>query len=90
MTVTYQVQVDSQLDGTVTDIVNTAGITSDEFSTPVEATVSDPIDFQPVVDIVKDGPGGPVTVGEVVTYTYTVTHTPASDGSRIPSSLSLR
>ncbi|MDJ0497714.1 MAG: proprotein convertase P-domain-containing protein, partial [Acidimicrobiia bacterium] len=83
LTVTYEVQVDAQLDGSVAEIVNTVGITANEFSTPVEASVTDPIDFLPLVDIAKDGPTGPVNVGDTVTYSYTVSHTAASDGSPV-------
>ncbi|MCP3996903.1 MAG: DUF11 domain-containing protein, partial [bacterium] len=83
MTVVYEVQVDDQLDGSVSEITNTVSVTSDEFSDPVEASVTDPIDFNPELDVVKDGPAGPIAVGDTVTYTYTVTHTAASDGSPV-------
>ncbi|MDX2343850.1 MAG: proprotein convertase P-domain-containing protein, partial [Acidimicrobiia bacterium] len=83
MTVTYQVQVDDEFDGSVLSVDNIVAITSDEMATPIEATTSNPIDFNPVVDIVKGGPAGPVGVGDSVTYTYTVDHTTASDGSPV-------
>ncbi|NNL46788.1 MAG: LPXTG cell wall anchor domain-containing protein, partial [Acidimicrobiia bacterium] len=42
------------------------------------------IDYAPVIDIQKSGPAA-ATVGETITYSYTVSHDPSSDGSSIGS-----
>ena len=68
MTITYQVQVDDTFDGSVTEILNEAMVFSETLP-PTTGYVSDPIDFQPELQVVKDGPAGPVAVGETVTYT---------------------
>ena len=84
MTVTFDVVVGATLDGTFTDIENTAEIRSDQQSTTAtDATNTLAIDFQPIIDIVKSGPAGPVSVGQSITYTYTVTHDAASDMSQV-------
>ena len=82
MTITYQVKVDDTFDGSVADILNEATVFSDTLPATT-GYVTDPIDFQPELQVVKAGPAGPVAVGETVTYTYTVTHTAASDGSPV-------
>ncbi|MCP4963768.1 MAG: DUF11 domain-containing protein, partial [bacterium] len=82
MTITYQVQVDASLDGVVTEIVNDVTVSSDELPPTTDYTI-DPIDFAPELEVVKGGPAGPIAVGDTVTYTYTVTHTAASDGSPV-------
>ncbi len=87
MTITYQVQVDDTFDGSITEILNEAMAFSETLP-PTMGYVNDPIDFQPELQVVKDGPTDPVTVGETVTYTYTVTHTDASDGSPVDVTIS--
>jgi len=82
MTLSYQVQVGDQLDGSVTEILNEAMAFS-EILPPTSGYVIDPIDFQPELQVVKTGPAGPVAVGETVTYTYTIAHTTGSDGSPV-------
>ena len=79
MTVTYQVQVASALDASFDRVVNTVQVTSNEQPSPSQSTNRLDIDFQPVINIDKAGPAGPLAVGDLATYTFTVAHGAGSD-----------
>ena len=86
MTVTYRAIVAPTLSGSATRIVNTATVTSNEQPVAAPSTNRIPIDFRPVLSVVKSGPAT-AAVGELVTYSFVVSHGAGSDGSPVSSLL---
>jgi uncharacterized repeat protein (TIGR01451 family) len=82
MTVTFQVQVDNPLTPTITAITNTASVTSDLQSTPLSDSVTDPIQQADLTLSKSDSPD-PVTAGQTLTYTLSITNNGPSDATGV-------
>ncbi len=83
MTITYQATVEP-FDGSFSSVQNTVSVAATELIQPILATRTLALDPNPVLAVAKSGPAAAVT-GQSVTYTFAVTHAPASDGSPISS-----
>jgi uncharacterized repeat protein (TIGR01451 family) len=77
VTVTFAVTVDKFLKKARTVITNTVSVTSTEVFTPATSMVTSTVVASPTLRIIKTGPIA-ASVGDVVTYTFAVSHDPTS------------
>lgn len=83
MIVTYSVNVTSPI-ATASQryIVNTATVTSTQDTVGKQASVTDELDREPILDVVESGPVSAL-VGDTATYGFAVSHVASSDGSPV-------
>ena len=75
LTITFDVTVDSPIAGGITGFTNTAETQSDQYPTPTEASVTDPVSLTADLSLIKtDDEIGPVSPSDRLVYSITITN----------------